>query len=277
VIALRDGRKVAVEEAGDPDGQPAVWFHGAFSSRLEVCYLDGAARELGVRLIGLNRPGVGGSDPHPGRTDVGYADDVAQVMDHLGIDRAAVGGLSNGGMFTMAVASAMPHRVVRAVPYNPSSPVADPAARAGLSRKGRMSYAYMGRKADSIVERLATRHKPGRIATLLNKLSNPDVRLMDDPAVAAIASRIAAELTAQDVREYLTRELELCMGRWGFDHRAVSVPVTLVSGEKDAGLDYARVWVTELPDARLVVVPGGHGGMPGKVASRRIVEALAGI
>jgi hypothetical protein len=63
---------------------------------------------------------------------------------------------------------------------------------------------------------------------------------------------------------------------WGFDHRAVSVPVSLVSGEKDAGLPYAKVWAQELPEGRLVVVPGGHTGMLAPSVARRVVELLGG-
>src|SRR4051794_17738686 len=136
-IALRDGRKVQIEEYGDPAGEPALWFHGAFSSRLEAWSLDAPARELGLRVLSLDRPGMGGSDQDAGRTVIGYADDVAQVLDALEIEQTAVGGLSNGGMYTMAVASAIPDRVLRAVPYNSSTPIADPAARAALSRTAR--------------------------------------------------------------------------------------------------------------------------------------------
>ena len=104
LVALPDGRKIAVEEYGVPSGAPALWFHGAFSSRLEAWCLDAPAQELGIRLLSLDRPGVGGSDPLPGRTPTGWAEDVRGVLDALEIEQAAVGGLSNGGMYTMAVA-----------------------------------------------------------------------------------------------------------------------------------------------------------------------------
>ncbi len=273
-LALRDGRKVELEEYGEPSGAPALWFHGAFSSRLEAWSLDVPARELGLRVLSLDRPGVGGSDPHPGRTVTGYADDVAQVLDALDIERAAIGGLSNGGMYTMAVASVIPERVVRAVPYNSSTPIADRAARKALSHTARLSYAYMQRKADTIDDLLTK--KRGRLATAFARHSNPDAWLFDQPDIAAAHAATIAEALRQPRNGYLQTEIHHSSNPWGFYHRAVAVPVTLVSGKKDGGLAYAKVWAQELPQGRLVVVPGGHNGMPAPDASRRLAELLAG-
>jgi pimeloyl-ACP methyl ester carboxylesterase len=274
ITALRDGRKVQVEEYGDPGGVPALWFHGAFSSRLEASCLDAPARQLGLRVLALDRPGLGGSDPQPSRTVTGYVDDVAQVLDTLGIEKAAVGGLSNGGMYTMAVASVLPDRVLRAVPYNSSTPIADKRARAALSYTARLSYAYLLRRADKLDDMLAK--KRGRVSTALARRTNPDAHLLEDPEILAAHAANVAESLRQTRNGYLQTEIRLTSGPWGFDHRAVTVPVTIVSGEKDAGLSYAKVWAQELPQGRLVTVPGGHGGMPAPAVSSRLAAVLAG-
>lgn len=200
-IALADGRKVQIEEYGDPSGTPALWFHGGFSTRLEAHSLDAPARELGLRVLAPDRPGVGGSDLLRERTVTGYADDVRQLLDALEIERAAVGGLSNGGMYTMAVASALPDRVLRAVPYNSSTPIADVAARAALSRTARTSYALMARKIDDLDDLLTK--KRGRIATALARRTNPDAHLLDDPAIAAAHQANLAEALRQPRNGYL--------------------------------------------------------------------------
>ena len=274
-LALADGRKVQVEEYGDPAGVPALWFHGAFSSRLEAWCLDVPARELGLRVLSLDRPGIGGSDNDPSRTVTGYASDVREVLDALGIERAAVGGLSNGGMYTMAVASGLPDRVLRAVPYNSCTPIADEAAHAALSRKARLSYAYLVRRADRLDDMLTK--KPGRLATFIARRTNPDAHLLETPAIAAAHAATIAEALRQPRNGYLQTEIRHSSSPWGFDHRAVAVPVSVVSGAKDAGLDYAKVWAQEVPEGRLVVVPGGHNGMAAPVVSRRLVELLAGM
>jgi pimeloyl-ACP methyl ester carboxylesterase len=276
MITLHDGRRVELAEYGNPDGAPALWFHGAMSSRLEGGFLAAAAGEIGVRLIALDRPGVGGSDPLPDRTATGYAADVAEVLDALGISRAAVGGQSNGGMYAMAVGATIPDRVLRVVPYNPTTPFADPAAKAALSRSARLSYAVMARRPETVTKQAIKSRQPGRLAKALSRRTNPDARLLDDPAVAKAWAANTAEVLRQPDSGYLSREIALAVAPWGFDHRAVSMPVALVSGEKDAGLGYAGVWARELPQGRLVVVPHGHVGMLDPAVARRLAELLAG-
>jgi pimeloyl-ACP methyl ester carboxylesterase len=275
-ITLSDGRKVQFEQYGDPAGIPALWFHGGFSSRLEASPLDVPARELGVRLLSLDRPGLGGSDPLPARTVTGYAKDVVELLDALELERVTVGGLSNGGMFTMAVASEIPHRVVRAVPVNSTTPVTDKAAQSALSFAARATYRFMARHPERLSRRVENAKPPGKLATALNRLTNPDARLFDDPATAAFWAANLEQARRQRGTGAITTELTLASTPWGFDHRAVSVPVVMVSGEKDAGLGYAKVWARELPQGQLVVVPGGHTGLLAPAVARRIAALLAG-
>jgi len=106
-MLLSDGRRVGCLEVGKPDGFPVFHFHGNGSSRWEVMLLADAATSAGVRLIGMDRPGIGNSDPAPGRALADWPDDVAQVADRLGIERFAVEGFSAGGAYALACA----HRI----------------------------------------------------------------------------------------------------------------------------------------------------------------------
>lgn len=275
-VTLRDGRKVELQEYGDPNGAPALWFHGAGASRLQPAVLDLPARELGLRIISLDRPGCGGSDPLPGRTVLDYAADVIEVLDALGLDKVAVGGQSAGGMYAMAFGSAHPERTVRIVPVNPSSPATDPAARAALSRSARTAYALLRRRPQLAIKQVMRTTPPGRFAAALARRSNPDSHLLDDPAIAALSAADTAEVRRQPNSGYLESELAIAGSAWGFDHRAVAAPVALVSGEKDGGYGYATVWAQELPQGRFVVVPGGHVGFYAPDVARRIAELLAG-
>ena len=75
-----DGRTLAIEEAGDPGGHPVLVHNGTPNSRhlYGPAAADAAAR--GLRLIGYDRPGYGGSTSQPGRT---VADCTADVRGHL--------------------------------------------------------------------------------------------------------------------------------------------------------------------------------------------------
>jgi pimeloyl-ACP methyl ester carboxylesterase len=229
-----------------------------------------------VRLIALDRPGVGGSDPQPTRSITGYAADVAEVLDQLGLERPAVGGLSNGGMYAMAIAGELPHRVSRVVPVNPTIPVADDAARASLTRTARAIYSLLQRKRGLFARSARPFSSQGRLARALTRLANPDAHLFTDPVTANQLAAAVGELSRQPDSDYLHQELALAVGDWGFDHRAVTAPVFLVCGEKDSGLGYSRVWAQELPHGQLRLVPGGHMSMFSPQFARTVVQLLGG-
>ena len=65
-----DGRTLTYVEYGDPDGTPVLHHHGGLLSATDVAPLDGVARRLGVRLIGVDRPGIAGSTSLPDRTTI---------------------------------------------------------------------------------------------------------------------------------------------------------------------------------------------------------------
>jgi pimeloyl-ACP methyl ester carboxylesterase len=93
-------------------GGPAIFhFHGHGSSRFEVRLLAETASRLGVRLIGLDRPGIGSSDAKPDFRILDWPEDVQEVADQLGIERFAVEGLSAGGIYALACAYKIPHRL----------------------------------------------------------------------------------------------------------------------------------------------------------------------
>jgi pimeloyl-ACP methyl ester carboxylesterase len=110
-LTLRDGRAIGVAMVGPRGGAPVIHCHGSGSSRLEVGLLAAAATAAGVWLIGLDRPGVGRSDPKPGARILDWPTDVAEVANQLGIEHFAVEGLSAGGPYALVCAYAIPQRL----------------------------------------------------------------------------------------------------------------------------------------------------------------------
>src|SRR5665213_618434 len=112
VIVVSDGRRLRLVEAGDPAGKPVLTFHGTpGDARLYGLHADDA-RDRGIRLIGYDRPGYGGSTPQPGRSVADCAGDVRDIAGALGIDRLAVWGISGGGPHALACAALLPDLVV---------------------------------------------------------------------------------------------------------------------------------------------------------------------
>src|SRR5207245_3071247 len=104
-VRLPDGRRLAYDDAGDPAGRPLLFFHGLGASRRARHPDDGVAAGLGVRLLTVDRPGIGGSDPLLRRRLLDWPGDVAALADELGLDRFAVAGWSAGGPHALACAA----------------------------------------------------------------------------------------------------------------------------------------------------------------------------
>ena len=111
ILITRDGRDLEVWLAGPPDGLPLVDHHGTPSCGRPTDRLVRAATERGIRLICPTRPGYGGSSPRPGRTVADVTADVADVLDHLGVQRVLVLGGSGGGPHALATAAGLARRV----------------------------------------------------------------------------------------------------------------------------------------------------------------------
>jgi pimeloyl-ACP methyl ester carboxylesterase len=111
MMRLRDWRRLGCLQVGEASGFPIFHFHGNGSSRFEVLLLADLAQAAGVRLIGLDRPGIGDSDPAPGHGLAHWPADVGAVADQMGIDRFAIEGVSAGGAYALACAHAIGDRL----------------------------------------------------------------------------------------------------------------------------------------------------------------------
>jgi pimeloyl-ACP methyl ester carboxylesterase len=111
-IKLRDGRTLAYAEYGVSSGTVLLYFHGGAASRLEARFLVKPAERAGVRLIGIDRPGMGRSGFRAGRRVLDWPDDVVELADSLRIERFAVVGISGGGPYALACAYKIPDRLI---------------------------------------------------------------------------------------------------------------------------------------------------------------------
>lgn len=111
-ITLSSGRRLSFDEYGDPKGAPAFYFHGWPSSAVQGVLMDGVAKEFGLRVISPDRPGMGGSDFHPGRRLLDWPPLLAELAAHLGWEKFHVFGVSGGGPYALVTAHAMPERVL---------------------------------------------------------------------------------------------------------------------------------------------------------------------
>lgn len=119
-----DGRGLQVESTGDPTGRTLFFFNGTPTSRKIFHEMADEANSRGAHLICYDRPGYGGSTPHPGRTVADSALDVSVIAKHFEVDRMAVWGISGGGPHVIAAAVLLPELVCAAATFASLAPFA---------------------------------------------------------------------------------------------------------------------------------------------------------
>lgn len=137
-IAVGEDRRIGFAEFGAPQGRAVFWLHGTPGARRQIpTEARVYAEHHNIRLIGVDRPGIGASTPHQYETILAFADDLRTIADTLGIDKMAVVGLSGGGPYTLACAAGLPDRVVAAGVLGGVAPTRGPdAISGGLMRLG---------------------------------------------------------------------------------------------------------------------------------------------
>jgi pimeloyl-ACP methyl ester carboxylesterase len=257
-ITLSDSRSLAYAEYGDPHGLPVFFFHGTPGSRF-FRPADEITRKMGVRLITADRPGYGLSTFQPGRRILDWPSDIAELADHLGINRFAVAGHSGGGPYVMACAVALPGRVSAAALAAAAGPVDATAATLGMSLVNKLGFKF-GRYAPWPVFRLLIwliydkrRADPAASMDRENgrRPAADDLQLLQ-PAVRAACIESETEAFRPGMRGFAW-DARLITRDWGFKLDKVLAPVTVWHGSADdlTSTAMARCMADGIPNAHL--------------------------
>jgi pimeloyl-ACP methyl ester carboxylesterase len=269
-IELPDGRALVCDDVGDPDGAPVVYLHGLPDSRLARHPDDSLAERAGVRLLAVDRPGAGDSDLDPRATHTSIGDDLAVLLDALGIGRPGLLGWSSGGLAALGAAAALGERAaaVALVATVPPAEAYDDAAVLEALGPTRRPLVEMAQEADA--EEVARDVAPYLVPQPLTRdlalehvlEGAGDVGRREMAAVPGAADALAAGLVAGVARgtDALEQDLRLQLTR-GLDLGAISARVLLYQGGRD-GVSPPEVgtWLAaRLPGAVLEVLPdAGH-------------------
>jgi pimeloyl-ACP methyl ester carboxylesterase len=121
-INLKDGRKLGYACFGDKTGKPIIYCSGGIGTRLQVLPSQHNPIPLGIRLIGVDRPGLGLSDFLQKRKILDWPEDIVQLVDALGIKSFSVLGVSSGGPYALACAIKLPQRIKKCGLVSSSTP-----------------------------------------------------------------------------------------------------------------------------------------------------------
>lgn len=108
------GRTIAFSEVGDPEGAAVFVCVGMGLTRYVTAFYDELAATLRLRLITVDRPGVGGSDPYPSSNKsgpLGWPEDILAICQELGIAKFSLLAHSAGAIYALATALILPHLI----------------------------------------------------------------------------------------------------------------------------------------------------------------------
>jgi len=112
-LAVSDLHTIHIQEAGNPNGKPAVFLHGGPGGGTESFYCQFFDPER-WRLVLIDQRGCGKSTPFAElreNTTWDLVDDIEKVRDHLGIEKWVVFGGSWGSTLSLAYVQSHPNRV----------------------------------------------------------------------------------------------------------------------------------------------------------------------
>jgi pimeloyl-ACP methyl ester carboxylesterase len=250
--------------------------HGSPDCRLARHPDDRLAAGLGVRLVAVDRPGSGWSDPQPATDVRAWAADVGALLDHLGIDRCRVAAWSAGAPWALGLAAGLPDRVERVVTYGAVAPYEGFADPAVVAASGPRAAVFEELAAGASVPEVAE----GMVA-LLSPPPPVDLDLARElVAEGADPATIAETASVPGLADQLARSLAGAVERHGGAGLAADVavqftpgavpggdavrcPVVLVHGRHDpiSGPAVGAWLAARFPDATVETWDRGHRGL----------------
>ena len=241
-LELPDGRLLGFGIFGDPEGYPTLYFHGWPGSRFEGRMLNPVTKDARIKLIAIDRPGIGLSSKQKERTLLDWPTDIIYLLDHLGINECIIIGHSGGAPYAYACAKSLPNERLTAIiitsgvgPVELGTNKMKPIFRFGL---------FLVRKHPKFLKFLFRlffypNFKTLKRATLTSKIYYLRVPRRDKDCIKSQNGMESFILTNYNV--YLQdvtgtfQDLRIYATNWGFSLNELSldVPLFLLHGEKD--------------------------------------------
>ena len=282
LLRLKNGGDLAFCEYGTAGGTPVFFFHGWPSSRTMAQLTDKSARELGIRIISADRPGIRDSSFQPNRKLIDWPDVVEQLADHLGLDQFRVFSISGGAPYAYATAAKLPERVRGAAIASGAPPIVDLRDHSGLLTLYRYMI-WLHRNAPLVLRMffyttgaLASIRPPVRLRPLMLKilrLQPCDATAMEDTVAFEACFESQRRAWRASVKGLII-DAEIFGQPWGFRLEDIDVPVRLWHGTKDRAfsIEIAKELARRLPNCQTrFVEEEGHYSLP----IRHVREILA--
>ncbi len=256
-LRLPDGRTLAWGEYGNPRGLPCLLIPDLGSSRLSPGWLlHDTAVPASIRLLAVDRPGVGASDPVGIGGRENLADDLMRMVQTLAVGRIAVIGIGSGADDALAFANRHPDAVTAVIGVSARISSEMPDLGGFRHRLGHRHHPWYGPllawersagRADLTYEptwrRALGRMESNAAETVGERWREPDFRsaVATDLALGAIARRLPAPRQPAWVENWSS-----------------GVPVRFWHGRHEAATHYSavRAVANRRPDWQVTTVAG---------------------
>jgi pimeloyl-ACP methyl ester carboxylesterase len=282
VITLSNGLRLGYAEYGDPRGEVGFYFHGWPSSRVQGSLFDGIARKHGLRLICPDRPGIGLSDPQPGRRLADWQQTLTELAAHIGADNWHVIAWSGGGPYVLACALLMPKRLLSATIICGAPPLTFLGHREmfWIYRLLIQMRKYLPSVLGGILKlgALIARLRPGSVVhrLLLRMLGAEDRRVLSDPEVFRVVCQATLGALERPAAHVIA-DADIYLNEWGFEVSRITFPIHFWHGKQDRNIawTYTERLASLLPRSTVHWSEiDGHYSMPVTHAEQIITTAM---
>ncbi|MGW0079312.1 alpha/beta fold hydrolase [Streptomyces cellulosae] len=254
---LRSGCRIGWAEWGPESGRPVLLCAGSATSRW-LGLNTAVVTQLGVRLVTVDRPGLGVSDAGAEWDLEDWTRGIRELAVVRGLADLTAVGFSIGGPFALACAAA---GIVTGVSIvSGTDEIAHPIFAEALEPETRVLV--QGARSDPRATERRLRDAADAEAlweVVTDMAGDTDRQVYRDPPYAIAHRRALAEGFAQGPAGY-ARETVLALSRWPFAPHTISVPVDLWYSEQDANPfhspDLGASLAARIPTARRHLVAG---------------------
>lgn len=275
-IINADNLKYGICEYGAPKGSPLFYFHGYSGSRIDgyIYNFDELGNDLNVRIIAIDRPGIGLTDYRQNSTLLSWPNDVYKVADALKIERFSILGISGGGPYALACAFIMNERLQKVFVISPMGPATYNRSLEGMAM-------LVPRQARNLRYMMAVGFMLGikyfrwaLKSALKGYLSDADIKYLSHHSREPYLMESVKENFRSGLKGYLN-DSEIYGNDWGFKLLDIKREVNLWHGSTDRNvyIETAKHIAAEIPYCNAHWFEGeGHFSVIGKCIKQVIME-----
>ncbi len=265
-----------IHEFGVPDGRPVVFFHGFPGSHKQAYVLKPWATKLNLRVLAVDRPGYGFSDPKSGDTLKKFMPNLESALDQLKIDRFYMVGVSGGNPAAVVSAGYFKDRVAALgsvcgmIPFDrDGKPHFREFHRRGLNLAKHFPRVLM---RPILQKRMRSFTPENRLEFLMDWLDPADTEILKNNETRAVLIESLNLASRQGVHG-LVFDIKSYSNPWPVSFNDIRCPYFIWHGQRDRILPwkFATFLNERVPHSKLKLYPGeGHYSL----AMNRIEEIL---